>query len=60
LVHGHVAEALRWNPLVLLVVAGFVPWVAGAYRGAKWPRVPNFAVAGMLVAAGVFMVVRNL
>jgi hypothetical protein len=59
-VHGHVAEAVRWNPLVLLVVPGFAAWVVAAYRDAKWPKMPNFAVAGMLVAAGVFMVVRNL
>lgn len=58
--HGHLAEAVRWNPLVLVVVTGFLAWVFATYRGAKWPNVPNFAVAGMLVAAGVFMVVRNL
>jgi hypothetical protein len=64
LLHGHVAEALGWNPLVLPVVAGFVAWVIAAYRtpygGAKWPNVPNFAVAALLAVVGVFTVVRNL
>jgi hypothetical protein len=60
LLHGHVAEALRWNPLVLLVVAGFVAWVVAACRGAKRPRVSNFAVAATLLVAGLFMAVRNL
>ncbi len=60
LLHGRVAEALRWNPLVLVVVAGFVGWMVAAFRGGRWPRVPNFAVGAMVVVAGVFMVVRNL
>jgi Protein of unknown function (DUF2752) len=59
LLHGHVAEALRWNPLVLLVVGGFAAWVFAACRG-RWFKVPNFAVAAMLLVAGVFTVVRNL
>jgi Protein of unknown function (DUF2752) len=62
LLHGHVVEALRWNPLVLPVVAGFVAWMVTIWRGwsAKWPRVPNFVVAVLLVITGVFTVIRNL
>ncbi len=60
LVHGRLAEAVVWNPLVLVVAGGFVAWVVVEWRGVRWPRVPGFAVAAMVVAAGLFMIGRNL
>jgi len=62
LLHGHFAEALRWNPLVLLVVAAFLAWVVTACLGRRtaWPKLPDFALVGMLVASAAFMIVRNL
>jgi dipeptide/tripeptide permease len=62
LLHGHFADALRWNPLVLLVVAAFLAWVVPACLGRRtaWPKLPDFALVGMLVASAAFMIVRNL
>lgn len=46
LLHGHVREALAWNPLAflaLLGVGGFNLYAAAA-AGARWPRI-RFALA---------------
>jgi hypothetical protein len=69
LLHGRLAEAMRWNALtVAMLAAGIVYLVYGAVcsrramrgREFRWPVVPRAAVfAGIVIAVG-FGVIRNL
>jgi hypothetical protein len=65
LLHGHFAEAVRWNALVV----GMAPLALGyagamarrIWRGqAGWVPVPAGIWVGLSVIAGVFAVMRNL
>jgi len=66
LLHGHVAEALHFNALLVVLL----PFLAGyaavfcyrAWRGVdfRWPQPPRMAVYGVLAVAVMFTVVRNL
>ncbi len=68
LVHGHVAQAFAFNPLVTLLVPVVLIYFAEAYRRAAsggsiqpiWPVIPRAFVSGLLAIATVFTVIRNL
>ena len=66
LLHGHLAEAMRRNGLVTVLLPVLLAWAAAAYRRAivgkeyAWPRAPKLGVAALLLAAFAFMVARNL
>lgn len=65
LLHGHVAQAVYYNPLFvmlvpgLLVVGGIAYWSAVTKNNLEWPRVPQPAVTLVLAAMVVFAVIRN-
>ncbi|MGC2618203.1 MAG: DUF2752 domain-containing protein [Acidobacteriaceae bacterium] len=66
LLHGRLAEALHFNPLVVIllpfILAFFgVAWFR-AIRGSefRWPVVPEIYLKATLVAALAFTVMRNL
>ena len=66
LLHGHLAEAMRFNAL-FVVLLPFALWIAlRAYLRAirpgqfHWPRVPNLLLATMLLSATAFTIARNL
>ena len=66
LLHGHVAQAMHWNPMIVLLLPAFAAYGAGVYwRAVKgeadlWPRVGNGGIAALLAAAVAFTLVRNL
>jgi hypothetical protein len=66
LVHGHVAEAMHWNGLVVLLLPVLALCGAIAYwravRGidTAWPRVSNAMAVALLAVTVLFGVGRNL
>ena len=66
LVHGHLAEAMHWNGLIVLLLPVLAMYGAIAYCravgsiGAAWPRVSNAMVVALLAATMLFGVGRNL
>lgn len=66
LVHGRLAEALRWNGLVIVALVVCVAWLALAYvrairgRHPTWPVFPRPAVAAAIASALAFTLARNL
>ncbi len=66
LLHGHLHEALHWNPLVvallplLLVYAAICLHRAWSYEVYLWPQAPLWTAQATLAAAAIFMVARNL
>ena len=64
--HGHLAEALRWNALVIAALPVGAGWLAAAYRRAVlhrervWPEAPRFALVAAVASAAAFAIVRNL
>jgi hypothetical protein len=66
LLHGHLAEAIRWNGLVVMLLPLFAAWAIAAYRRALagrqpvWPQAPEAGVAALLVLACGFAVLRNI
>jgi hypothetical protein len=66
LLRGHLIEALHRNALFVLLLPFAVTAATGAYLRAirpgdfRWPRLPGSALTVTLVAAAIFMVMRNL
>ena len=66
LVHGHLAEAMHWNGLVVLLLPGLALCGAIAYGRAvagnavAWPRVSNASAFTLLAVAMFFGIGRNL
>jgi hypothetical protein len=66
LLHGRLMEAMRLNALFVGLLPFAVGFAAVSYPravrrgGFRWPRVPMKAVYGMVGAAVVFTVIRNL
>ena len=66
LLHGHLAEALRWNTLVVMLLPPVAVFAIVVYRRAAsmresvWPEVPLPAMYGLLGAALLFGVGRNV
>lgn len=66
LLHGRVAEAVRLNGLIVVLLP-FALWFAGeSYRRAvnrrqfEWPKVPAVIVYGLAAAGLMFAVIRNI
>ena len=66
LLQGHLAEALHWNALLILLLplllafgllCGYRAWTADIYR---WPVAPPWALRLCLALVAVFTVLRNL
>jgi Protein of unknown function (DUF2752) len=66
LLRGQLAEAMRLNALFLVLFPCALAGAAECYRRAvragefRWPRMPTAAVYGVIAAAVIFMVARNL
>lgn len=61
LLHGHVAEALRLNALVLVVFPGLLIYGLCLYRRhGKWLAVPSFVSGALLLVAAIFTIARNV
>jgi hypothetical protein len=66
LIRGNLQEALRENALAVLLLVPGVTFALHCYRRAlrdayfEWPRVPQWAVAGLVGAALGFTMVRNV
>jgi len=71
LVHGHLAEALRLNGLVVMLLPILAAYGLAAYWRAisvpqrsgtqsLWPRIPNPAIVALLAVTLVFAIARNL
>lgn len=66
LIRGHLADALHLNPLAVVLLPILAAYGVAAYWRAlsgapsSWPRIPNAAVAALLIVMLVFAVVRNL
>ena len=65
LLHGQIAEALRLNALIVLLLPVAVAGAIESYRRAmrpgifRWPQPPAPTLYGTLATAAVFTVVRN-
>jgi hypothetical protein len=65
LLHARIAEALHYNALVVLLAPVLLSYFAIAYwkaiRGEdfSWPRIPETALAAILVMCAAFGVLRN-
>lgn len=66
LLHGRVADALHFNPLLVALLPFLLLFLSVAWIRAirdiqfRWPGVPGIWVKAMLVAAIAFAVIRNL
>ena len=66
LLRGHLVEALHRNAFFILLLpfalaAGIRAWLRAIRPGDfRWPRLPGSALTATLVAAAIFMAVRNL
>jgi hypothetical protein len=66
LLRGHLVEALDQNALFVLLLPFALAAAVRAYFRAvrpgdfRWPRMPTPALTAMLVAAAIFMAMRNL
>ncbi len=66
LLHGQVAEAVRWNGMVVVAMAVCAGWAAAAYgrailgRERVWPEIPRRLMQAGLASAVIFAVVRNV
>ena len=66
LLDGHLAAAFTANPLFVPLLPCLIAWTAVAAQRylagqpAPWPRLPQPLLAALLLAAGVFTVLRNL
>jgi hypothetical protein len=66
LLHGHFADALHLNPLVVILLPFVLTFLSVAWFRAlrsaefRWPRVPGVWVKATLAAAIAFTVIRNL
>ncbi|HEY0162002.1 MAG TPA: DUF2752 domain-containing protein [Edaphobacter sp.] len=60
LLHGHLSEALRLNPLTTLSLPFAAGWVAFSRGPLRWPQIPPAALYVFLGAASLFTLVRNL
>jgi len=66
LLHGHVAEALHFNALFVMLLPFFAGYVAvccyRVWRAVefRWPQPPKVAMYGALAVAVVFTVARSL
>jgi hypothetical protein len=65
LLHGHVADAMYYNPLfvmllpLLLAFGGIAYWSAMTKNRLDWPCLPGPAVTLTLAVIAIFTVVRN-
>ena len=66
LLHGRVAEAMHYNPLMVALLPFFLAFGACAYWSAmtrddlRWPEVPKPALALLVAVVMVFAAVRNV
>ena len=66
LLHGRLAEALQFNPLIVALLPLALAFAAVAWLRAirdpefRWPDVPGIWMKAALAAAIAFMVIRNL
>lgn len=66
LLHGHLAEALRENALITLLLPLAMGYGAMCYRRLlkdaemRWPRLPSAVIYGLAALMTVFTVARNL
>ena len=60
LLHGHLAEAWRFNGLFVALLPLLFIYAVVAYRRGRLPVLPNAGIAAVLLVAAVFTVVRNL
>jgi len=65
LLRGHMGEAIRLNPLFVLLLPFGLGFALESYRRAlradafRWPEIPAAALYGILAAACVFTAARN-
>jgi uncharacterized protein DUF2752 len=65
LLHGHLSEAINYNPLFVAVLPSLIVWAGIVYGRAvvtdelRWPQVPKPAVMLFLGFVAVFTIVRN-
>jgi len=59
LLRGQIAEALRFNPITTLLLPISLAWGFFKRRG-RWSKLSPAALGGLLTAAALFTLVRNL
>jgi hypothetical protein len=65
LLHAHFAEALHFNPFVVVLLPFFLAYFAAAYWNAirsekfLWPRIPSAVIQAFCAAAVLFAIFRN-
>lgn len=66
LLHGHLAEALHFNTLFVLLLPAALALATESYRRAihpgrfRWPQPPAPALYATLAAAAIFTIARNI
>ncbi len=60
LLHGHLAEAVHLNALIIALVPVALFYLAFALRRSAWPRIPVPTTSALLAAAFLFSLIRNL
>jgi hypothetical protein len=60
LLHGHLAEALHWNPLLTLLLPLLALYLLLAMRRGCWPALQPALIHALLIATVLFTVARNL
>jgi hypothetical protein len=60
LLHGHLAEALHQNTLLILLLPFLLAYIALAVRDKSWPRLHPRLIAAVLLLATIFTLARNL
>ena len=60
LVHGHLAEAFHWNPLLTLLLPLLALYLGVAIRRGRWPALRVSAIHALLIMTVIFTVVRNI
>jgi hypothetical protein len=66
LLHGHLTEALRLNPLTTLLMPVLAIYAGLWYRrflqhqSFRWPQLPSPAINALVAGAAIFTVIRNL
>ena len=60
LVHGHLAEAFHWNPLLTLLLPLLAIYLAFALRRGSWPALKASSINALLIITVLFTIARNI
>jgi Protein of unknown function (DUF2752) len=60
LVHGHLAEAFHWNPLLTLLLPALALYLGLAIRRGRWPQLRPSAIHALLIVTVLFTIYRNI